>query len=60
MRLYSLISIMNAQFGNPTPKIYSYKKLQTLQNKCAPFCRQLDNRAHAGITEFKKRSSCWS
>lgn len=52
------MSIMNAQFGNPTPKIYSYKKLQTLQNKCTPFCRQLDNRAHAGITEFKKRSSC--
>ena len=28
--------------------------LQTLQNKCVRFCLQLDNRAHAGITEFKK------
>ena len=29
-------------------------KLQTLQNKCVRFCFQLDNRAHVGITEFKK------
>ena len=29
-------------------------KLQTLQNKCVRFCLQLDNRAHVGITEFKK------
>ena len=29
-------------------------KLQTLQNKCVHFCLQLDNRAHVGITEFKK------
>ena len=29
-------------------------KLQTLQNKCVRFCLQIDNRAHAGITEFKR------
>ena len=29
-------------------------KLQTLQNKCVRFCLQLDNKAHAGITEFKQ------
>ena len=29
-------------------------KSQTLQNKCLRFCLQLDNRAHVGITEFKK------
>ena len=29
-------------------------KLQTLENKCVHFCFQLDNRAHVGITEFKK------
>ena len=29
-------------------------KLQTLQNKCVRFCLQLDNRAHVGLTEFKK------
>ena len=29
-------------------------KLQTLQNKCIRFCLQLDNRAHVGITKFKK------
>ena len=29
-------------------------KLQTLQNKGARFCFQLDNRTHVGITEFKK------
>ena len=28
--------------------------LQTFQNKCVRFCLQLDNRAHVGITEFKK------
>ena len=28
-------------------------KLQTLQNKCVPFCLKLDNRAHDGITELK-------
>ena len=27
---------------------------QTLQNKCVRFCLQLDNRAHVGITKFKK------
>ena len=29
-------------------------KLQTLQDKCVRFCFQLDNRAHVGITKFKK------
>ena len=29
-------------------------KLQTLQNKCVRFCLQLDNKTHAGITEFKQ------
>ena len=29
-------------------------KLQTLQDKCVRFSLQLDNRAHVGITEFKK------
>ena len=29
-------------------------KLQTLQNKFARFCLQLDNKAHAGMTEFKQ------
>ena len=29
-------------------------KLQTSQNKFVRFCLQLDNKAHAGITEFKK------
>ena len=43
MRLYSLISIMHAQFGTPT-----------LQNKCVLFCLQLDNKTHVGITEFKQ------
>ena len=53
MRLYSLISIMHAQFG--TPNLQKFKtKLQTLQNKCVSFYLQLDNRAHVGITEFKK------
>ena len=54
MRLYSLISIMHAQFGTPTLTKKLKTKLQTLQNKCARFCLQLDNRAHVGITEFKK------
>ena len=31
-------------------------KLQTLKNKCVCFFLQLDNRAHVGITEFKKRN----
>ena len=29
-------------------------KLQTLQSKCVRFCLQLDNNAHAGITESKQ------
>ena len=29
-------------------------KLKTLQNKCVRVCLQLHNRAHVGITEFKK------
>ena len=54
MGLYSLISIMHAQFGIPTSTKNSKTKLQTLQNKCLCFCLQLDNRAYVGITEFKK------
>ena len=55
MRLYSLISIMHASsvwYPNLNKKFKT--KLQTLQNKCVRFCFQLDNRAHVGITEFKK------
>ena len=59
MRLYSLILIMHAEFV--IPKVWypnlnkKFKtKLQTLENKCVRFCLQLDDRAHVGITEFKK------
>ena len=54
MRLYSLISIMQAQFGTLTSIKKVKTKLQTLQNKCVHFCLQLDNKAHVGITEFKQ------
>ena len=54
MRLYSLISIMHAQFGTPNFNKKFKTKLQTLQNKCVRFCLQLDNKAHVGITEFKQ------
>ena len=54
MRLCSLISIMHAQFGTPTTIKKVKTRSQTLQNKCVRFCLQLNNKAHAGITEFKQ------
>ena len=54
MHLYSLISIMHAQFGTPTSKKKFKIKLQTPQNKYVRFCLQQNNRVHVGITEFKK------
>ena len=54
MRLYSLISIMHAQFGTPTSTKNSKLSYKLFKNKYVRFCLQLDNRTDVGITEFKK------
>ena len=53
MRLYSLISIMHAQFVTPTP-IKKPKQSYKLFKKSVCFCLQLDNKVHVGITQFKQ------
>ena len=43
-------------YHNPNLNKKFNTKLQALQNKCVCFFLQLDNKAHAGITEFN--ASC--
>ena len=54
MRLYSFISILNAQLGTPTSIKNSKQSCKLFKTNGVRFCLPLDNKAHVAITEFKQ------